>query len=68
MYRRIELQNKELAALKEANKGLVEGVKDAMSTIKALHGEVGWSIYEKSAPEYKRLKQALKTAKDLTDK
>lgn len=41
---------------------LLEAMKDAMETIKALHGPVAWDIYERSAPEMQRYKAAIAAA------
>ena len=41
---------------------LTSALADARVTIKALHGPIAWDIYEKHAPEMKKINAALNSA------
>src|SRR5690348_2668477 len=45
-----------------ANEALRDALIEARETIKALHGPIAWDIYDKNAPEMKRLNAAIKAA------
>ena len=43
---------------------LVAALEEARRTIKALHGPVAWDIFERNAPEMKRIDAALAKARE----
>ena len=46
-------------SLRAERDALAEALRDARETIEALHGPVGWEIYQDNAPEMVRLDAAL---------
>jgi len=44
---------------KEERDRLQEGIREALRTIHALHGETAWRIYRDNAPEMIRLRKLL---------
>lgn len=42
---------------------LLEALATARTTIRALHGDVGWHIYERSSPEMQQINAVIESAK-----
>lgn len=51
-----------VAELRDEKRDLLGALKEAVVTIKALHREPGWDIYERCSPEMKLIKAAIAKA------
>ncbi len=55
----VEHQLAKAAKYKRQRDQLHSALIEAMLTIKALHGPAAWDIYERNAPEMKRIRAAM---------